>query len=183
MGSDQMIDEDTVWYYTWRRLVAAGIEVIGGEPPGGSSPLPRIEMKDPGKTEKGSRGSRKCDLYAVHESKLLLIEAKDSYLKVQTDIEKLKDIIGDVRWAGALWDALSERRLLSKFGFRSRELFILRRNEILAPVLAIPPAPRFYPPFGYLLIETDENKTTVRFEDCRPSSDLNCVINRFIKNE
>ena len=176
-----MTDEDTVWYYTWKRLVAAGIAVIGGEPPGGSSPLPRIEMKHPGKTSKGSRGSRKCDLYATHHGRLMLIEAKDSHSKIQADVEKLADIIENSDWAGALWDALDERRLAIKHGFPNRDIFISDRFSLLAPIIAIPPEASYRPPTDFLLIETDETATTLRCADDSPSTDIVHAIEAFLE--
>ena len=176
-----MTDEDTVWYYTWKRLNSAGIRVIGGEPPGGSSPLPRIEMKHPDKTAKGSRGSRKCDLYAVHDGTLLLIEAKDSHSKVQGDVDKMVDIIDDPGWAGALWDAMDERRLAARNGFPDRAAFVRDRSHLIAPVLAVPPEPGFEPPEGYLLIETDEDRTTIRTGRSDSSMDLQYALSEYLE--
>lgn len=176
-----MTDEDTVWYYTWKRLISSGIRVIGGEPPGGSSPLPRIEMKHPDKLSKGSRGSRKCDLYAVHDGTLFLIEAKDSHLKTQGDVDKLTDIIGDADWSGALWEAMDERRLAARNGFPDRAAFVRERGRLIAPILAIPPEPGFEPPGGFLLIETDEEATTARVRGGRSSGDLLSVVTEFLR--
>lgn len=178
-----MTDEDTVWYYTWKRLQRHGIQVIGGEPPGGSSPLPRIEMKDPHKTTKGSKGSRKCDLYAVTNDTLLLIEAKDSNTKLDGDIEKLTEIIEDPDWAGALWDAMDERRLAAKHGFDDRSIFVRGREKMVAPVLATPPDKRYNPPDGFLLIETDEEDSRARFRGTKPSNNLKSKIDEFLRDK
>ncbi|SVD26019.1 uncharacterized protein METZ01_LOCUS378873 [marine metagenome] len=175
-----MTDEDTVWYYTWKRLNSAGIRVIGGEPPGGAAALPRIEMKHPDKTAKGSWGSRKCDLYAVHDSTLLLIEAKDSHSKVQGDVDKMVDIIDDPDWAGALWDAMDERRLAARNGFPDRAAFVRDRSQLIAPVLAVPPEPGFEPPEGFLLIETDEEATTARVRGGGASGHLLSAVTEFL---
>jgi len=176
-----MYDEDTVWFFTWKRLLASNISVIGGEPPGGSSPLPRIEMKDPNSSSKGSAGSRKCDLYSVFEKTIFLIEAKDSHTKTLPDIEKLKDIIKSTEWTKSLWHALIERRLLAKTGNHDLEQFLLHRKKFIKPALAIPPSNDFLPPKGFLLIETTELKTTARFEKTRPIDDLGFVFKNFLE--
>ena len=155
--------------------------MIGGEPPGGSSPLPRIEMKHPQKTEKGSKGSRKCDLYAVANGILLLIEAKDSNTKVDRDIEKLTEIIEDPDWAGALWDDMNQRHLVAKHGFKDRSTFVNERCKLIAPVLAIPPNIEYNPPDGFLLIETDEKGSQARFGESAPSNDLQSKIIEFLQ--
>ena len=157
-----MTDENTVWYYTKERLNSGGFRVIGGEPPGGSSPVPRIELHEPGNTSKGSAGSRKFDLYILYDGRIILCEAKDSAAKVDDDIEKLDTTVDSEDWTGALWDDMDQRGIIHKLNLPSRGEFIDVRHDILRKALAIPHTPSYVPPPDFLLLETDESKTTIR---------------------
>ena len=167
-----MVDEDTVWYYTKERLNSGNFRIIGGEPPGGSSPYPRIELREPGNTSKGSRGSRKFDLYILHDGCIILCEAKDSAAKVEKDIEKLNDTIDSPEWAGALWDALEQRRLVNRYTLASRQKFIENRFNLLRKALAIPPTSFYDPPSDFILLETDESRTSVRAGSAFPDANM-----------
>jgi hypothetical protein len=157
-----LTDEDTVWYYTKERLNSGDFRIIGGEPPGGSSPVPRIELREPGNTSKGSGGSRKFDLYILHDGRIILCEAKDSAAKVDDDIVRLDSTVDSEDWTGALWDAMDQRGLIHKWGLPPLGEFIDDRHNILRKALAIPHTPSFDPPGDYLLFETDEEETTIR---------------------
>jgi hypothetical protein len=157
-----LTDEDTVWYYTKERLNSGGFRVIGGEPPGGSSPIPRIELREPENHSKGSRGSRKFDLYILFDGRIILCEAKDSAVKVDDDIFRLDSTVDSEDWTGALWDAMDQRGMIHKLNLPPRGEFIDNRHDILRKALAIPHTPSFAPPDDYLLIETDEAGTTIR---------------------
>ena len=167
-----MTDEDTVWYYTKERLNSGDFRVIGGEPPGGSSPFPRIELRQPGNTSKGSGGSRKFDLYILHDGRIILCEAKDNAVKVDDDIFRLDSTVDSVDWTGALWDAMNQRGMIHKLKLPLRGEFINNRHDILRKALAIPPTLSFFPPDDYLLIETDEAATTIRAGSNFPDDEM-----------
>lgn len=151
-----------MWYYTKERLNSGQFQIIGGEPPGGSSPVPRIELREPDNNSKGSRGSRKFDLYILFDDRIILCEAKDSAVKVNEDILKLNSTVDSEEWSGALWDAMSQRGMISRLGLPQRDEFINNRLNILRKALAIPHTPSYEPPSDYLLFETDESETTIR---------------------
>ena len=106
-----MIDEGDIWYYTTKRLNRGQFRVIGGEPPGGSSPYPRIEARHPENTSKGSWGSMKHDIYILFDGRILLCEAKDHPNKTTDDVDRLNHAVDSALWAGALWDAMDQRGL------------------------------------------------------------------------
>ena len=167
-----MTDEDTVWYYTTKRFNRGQFQVIGGEPPGGSSPYPRIEARHPENTRKGSWGSIKHDIYILYEGRILLCEAKDHPNKTTDDVDRLNDAVSSTLWAGALWDAMDQRGLINKWDLPQRSEFIANRHDLLRKALVIPPGTDFEPPEDFVLIETDDYQTTVRDGDDFPDDDM-----------
>lgn len=87
---DPHTDESLVYYRAKEFLITLGWLPIAGEPAGGSDHLPRIEIRDPAHTGKGSKGAYKIDLISVKESKLLLTELKVSFS--ESDVRKLNEI-------------------------------------------------------------------------------------------
>jgi hypothetical protein len=169
------LDEDDVYYWTKTLLRRAGVNVFGGEPPGGTNDLHRIELKPSRGVRKGSEGSRKFDLMAHHLSRFLLVELKDNARKLEPDIRKLNDTVASEIWTGRLWDSLSERGLLGKTvpGI-GRQEFVYRRNELLVRCVGAPPSD-FPPPSGFLLFEVDERRLRARvseFDDVELFNDL-----------
>lgn len=86
-----MLTESEVYVYTKEFLREQGWTLVGGEPPGGTDELPRIEIKDPEHGGIGSNGSKKVDLIAQRSGKVLLLELKPSYS--HQDVLKLNDIV------------------------------------------------------------------------------------------
>lgn len=87
-----MLSESEIYVYTKEFLKEQGWELVGGEPPGGTDELPRIEIKDPEYRKKGSNGSKKVDLIAQKSGNILLLELKPCYHS--SDVSKLDDIEG-----------------------------------------------------------------------------------------
>lgn len=99
------LNESFVYVETKKLLTKLGWTLIAGEPSGGSDHLPRIEIRDPGMNEKGSRGSYKVDLISTKNKNLLLTEVKVNFNI--SDIEKLNIICNERR--KHLKNALQER--------------------------------------------------------------------------
>jgi hypothetical protein len=98
----------------------------------------------------------------LFNGRIILCEAKDSAVKVNDDILKLNSTIDSEKWSGALWDAMEQRAMISKLGLPLRGEFIINRHALLRKALAIPHTPSYVPPPDFLLLETDESKTTIR---------------------
>lgn len=167
-----MTDEGEIWYFTTERLNRGQFRVIGGEPPGGSSKYPRIEARHPDNTRKGSAGSMKHDIYILYDGRILLCEAKDHPHKTTDDVDRLNDAVDSTLWAGALWDAMDQRGLINKWVLPQRSEFIAERHDILRKALVIPQGNDFQPPKDFVLIETDEDQTTVYAGDDFPDDDM-----------
>lgn len=164
-----MIDnEDFVYYYVKKHLRQAGIAVFGGEPPGGTDDLHRIELKRPNSQKKGSRGSRKFDLLAYFEKKIILIELKSDSSQLSKDVEKLEDTVESEGWTAALWTSIKERKLFGKvLPEIERDEFIEKRRSLIVKALGSKPS-GYIPPNDFLLFETTEEMLDVRatkFED------------------
>ncbi|MDD4178551.1 MAG: hypothetical protein PHH14_00665 [Candidatus Margulisbacteria bacterium] len=84
------IDESFVYFKTKQYLSDNGWTILAGEPAGGSDELPRIEIRNPGFRDKGSKGSYKIDLISQKGDVILLTEIKVTYS--HSDITKLNDI-------------------------------------------------------------------------------------------
>jgi hypothetical protein len=105
-----MLDEGLLYVRVKEWLQQQDWLVVGGEPPGGTDTIPRIEIKDPGKSEKGSRGSKKVDLIGFKGGYFLLVEIKPRYSL--SDSEKLEEIVAKRELRVAFVTALSEKRAL-----------------------------------------------------------------------
>jgi hypothetical protein len=83
-------NESFVYVKTKKILASLGWKIIAGEPAGGSDHLPRIEIRDPSMTNKGSKGSYKIDIIATKNNKILLTEVKINFNI--SDVNKLNEI-------------------------------------------------------------------------------------------
>lgn len=115
-----MLSEPEIYVYAKWFLNRCGWTLVGGEPPGGTDALPRIEAKDPNFSKKGSRGSKKVDLIAHRDDHLLLLELKPTFHK--SDVAKLDELVGSQRWRRALWEACVERNALQRAGISGRDM-------------------------------------------------------------
>lgn len=109
-----LLSESEIYVYSKRFLRDRGWKLVGGEPPGGSDGLPRVEAKHPDKDEKGSRGSKKVDILAYKGGKLLLLELKSRF--DDGDVVKLDELAGELWWRRALHDACLERNAFQRAG-------------------------------------------------------------------
>lgn len=109
-----VLSESELYVYSKRFLRSRGWTLVGGEPPGGSDGLPRVEAKHPEKTVKGSAGSKKVDVIAYREGSLLLLELKSTF--DARDVEKLDELVGEPRWRRSLLDACEERNAFERAG-------------------------------------------------------------------
>lgn len=115
-----LLSESEIYVYSKRFLRNHGWKLVGGEPPGGSDGLPRVEAKHPDKAEKGSRGSKKVDILAYKGGKLLLLELKSRF--DEGDVVKLDELVGELRWRRALHDACLERNAFQRAGVADGDL-------------------------------------------------------------
>lgn len=109
---DDVLSESEIYVHAKRYLRNCGWTLVGGEPPGGSDGLPRVEAKHPDHDVKGSLGSKKVDLIAHRDGHLLLLELKSRYDR--QDVTKLDELVGQLRWRRSLRDALLERNALDR---------------------------------------------------------------------
>jgi len=107
-----VLSESEIYVYSKRFLRERGWKLIGGEPPGGSNGLPRVEVKHPEKVVKGSEGSKKVDIIAYREGYLLLLELKSTF--DGDDVEKLDELVGEQRWRRSLLEACIERKAFER---------------------------------------------------------------------
>lgn len=108
----EVLSESEIYVYSKRFLRDRGWRLVGGEPPGGSDGLPRVEAKHPEKEVKGSEGSKKVDILAYRGGKLLLLELKSMY--DERDVEKLNELANERRWRRSLMEACTERNALER---------------------------------------------------------------------
>lgn len=111
---DDLLSESEIYVYTKRFLRRSEWKLIGGEPPGGSNGLPRVEAKHPGMTVKGSKGSKKVDIIAYRDGYVLLLELKSAFDR--DDVEKLDELVGERKWRQSLVEACEERNALVRAG-------------------------------------------------------------------
>ncbi len=179
-GDPLSIGEDQVYYWTKTILRRVGVNVFGGEPPGGTNDLHRIELKASRSGPKGSKGSRKFDLIAYHMDRYLLIELKDDYSKLGSDIEKLTDTVTSAAWAGAMWDNLSERGLLgAALPAMDRHSFVANRSNLLVKCLGAPES-NATPPDDFLLFEARERALRVRASRFHDQALLTDIARRLV---
>jgi len=115
-----MLSESEIYVYSKRHLRECGWTLVGGEPPGGSDGLPRVEAKHPEVTVKGSEGSKKVDIIAYRDGHLLLLELKSRFDR--DDVEKLDELVSERRWRRSLVDACQERNALDRAGIEDSSL-------------------------------------------------------------
>lgn len=115
-----VLSESAIYVYSKRFLRKCGWKLIGGEPPGGSDGLPRVEAKHPEVDVKGSEGSKKVDIIAYRNGYVLLLELKSTFDR--GDIEKLDELVGERRWRRSLLKACEERNAISRAGITGESL-------------------------------------------------------------
>lgn len=115
-----VLSESEVYVYSKRFLRNCGWKLIGGEPPGGSDGLPRVEAKHPDVDTKGSEGSKKVDIIAYHDGHVLLLELKSKFDR--GDVEKLDELVGEGRWRRSLVVACEERNAFTRAGITDETL-------------------------------------------------------------
>jgi len=104
---DKPLKEPEIYMLAKEVLIKNGWRIIGGEPPDGTDHIPRIEVHDPNNLKKGSKGSKKIDLIAFKNEKILLLELKTLFDKI--DIDKLDSIVSKEVWLAALLDAIKTK--------------------------------------------------------------------------
>ena len=115
-----VLSESEIYVYSKRFLRQSGWTLVGGEPPGGTDSLPRVEAKHPEMQAKGSRGSKKVDIIAHRGGHLLLLELKSSFDR--GDVEKLDELVSEEKWRRSLVEALEERNALGRAGVDDPQL-------------------------------------------------------------
>ncbi|POG56763.1 hypothetical protein [Haloferax marisrubri] len=130
------LSEPEIYVYSKRFLRGRGWTLVGGEPPGGSDGLPRIEAKHPDKVKKGSKGSKKVDIIAYRDGHLLLLELKSRF--DGDDVAKLDELAGDPRWRRSFLDACEERNAFSRAGLVDSTLPArIRSGEALVKAIGV----------------------------------------------
>ncbi len=104
------MNEEAVFTQTRRILNSLRWEIVGGQPPGGSHNIPVIEIKDPDRVGKGSKGAFKPDIVAYRDGTWILVEAKPRYSN--SDRLKLLGIIAHSNRLRELANELHQRGLL-----------------------------------------------------------------------
>lgn len=117
---EDVLSESEIYVYSKRFLRKSGWTLIGGEPPGGSDGLPRVEAKHPEVDVKGSEGSKKVDIIAYRNGHILLLELKSTFDR--GDVVKLDELVGERRWRRSLLEACEERNALSRAGIADQTL-------------------------------------------------------------
>lgn len=115
-----VLSESEIYVYSKRFLRNSAWTLIGGEPPGGSDGLPRVEAKHPEVDVKGSEGSKKVDIIAYRNGHVLLLELKSTFDR--GDVVKLDELVGERRWRRSLLEACEERNALSRAGIADQTL-------------------------------------------------------------
>lgn len=121
-----MLSEPEIYVYAKWFLDRRGWTLVGGEPPGGTDALPRIEAKDPSHAEKGSAGSKKVDLIAYRGGDLLLLELKPTFHR--SDVVKLNELVETRKWRVAFLESCEERNAFSRAGIADGDV----RDAILS---------------------------------------------------
>lgn len=115
-----VLSESEIYVYSKRFLRNCGWKLIGGEPPGGSNALPRVEAKHPEKEVKGSEGSKKVDVIAYRDGNLLLLELKSTF--DERDVMKLNELVSERRWRQSLLEACTERNAFDRANVQDSNL-------------------------------------------------------------
>lgn len=115
-----MLSEPEIYMYSKWFLDRRGWALVGGEPPGGTDALPRIEAKDPGHAKKGSAGSKKVDLIAYRDGHLLLLELKPTFHR--SDVVKLNELVETRKWRVAFLEACEERNVFARAGVADEKI-------------------------------------------------------------
>ena len=106
-----MLNETEIYLLVKNWLIDKNWQIIGAEPPGGTNHIPRIELHDPEYKLKGSKGSKKIDIVAYKNNFFLLLELKDDYSKISSDVKKLNTIVSEKKWLNAFYKSVSERKI------------------------------------------------------------------------
>jgi hypothetical protein len=115
-----VLSESEIYVYSKRFLRNCGWKLVGGEPPGGSNALPRVEAKHPEREGKGSEGSKKVDVIAYRDGNLLLLELKSTF--DERDVMKLNELVSERRWRQSLLEACTERNALDRANVQDSDL-------------------------------------------------------------
>lgn len=131
---ESMLNETEIYLLIKKWLVNENWQVIGGEPPGGTNHIARIELHDPEYKLKGSKGSKKIDMVAYKNNFFLLLELKDDYSKISSDVKKLNTIVSEKKWINAFYKSVSERKIpiLESLEIAIEDVIINKRNLIKA---------------------------------------------------
>lgn len=117
--------EDEVYIGAKTLLRSHGWTLLAGQPPSGCNHLPVVEIKWSGHVGKGSKGAYKPDLIASKAGVFMLVECKPNHSK--TDVEKLREILGDASRKSLLFKELTQRHLLERHGITSGEIEFCNR--------------------------------------------------------
>ncbi len=146
------ISESIIYVRTKKILNENFWKILGGEPPGGTGIIPRIELKDPTYLGKGSKGSKKIDLIAIKADKILLIELKRSFS--YSDILKLNQIVNQKIWRKALMEALLNKRAFKRVKINKIPDFI-NNKKLLIKSIGLSQYHNFPDDFNLLIIKKD----------------------------
>lgn len=154
------LSESEIYIRAKTILVENGWTLLGGEPPDGTDNLPRIELKNPHYSGKGSKGSKKVDLIAIKSDRILLLELKRFYS--ESDIKKLNEIFSDEEWRIALDTALESKKVFQRVGVKDVPCFGNNKDLIIR---AVGLSKEHIIPNDFLLIIVQKDKYRVRVGD------------------
>lgn len=106
--------EGHVYIATKAILTRVSATLVAGQPPSGTDHLPVVEIKDPARVLKGSRGAFKPDLIAWFEPHLFVIECKPK--RSIADIAKLHEVLDSPERLYLLHHELTQRGILMRSG-------------------------------------------------------------------
>jgi hypothetical protein len=104
MREDEIYVATKIWFRKF------GYVSIAGQPPSGCDNIPTVEIKDPQKTDKGSKGSFKPDLVVANSNHLVIVECKPGYNS--HDEMKLLEIDANQKRLLQFYDEIDQRGIL-----------------------------------------------------------------------
>lgn len=136
-----MLSEGEIYVVIKEWLKIQGWSIIGGEPPGGTNVIPRIEIKDPQYTGRGSKGSKKIDLVGFKKGYFLLTEIKPR--RSSSDAIKLREIVSRKELRAAFIRALVEKRALPSSALETEKYaesseFLSKSQAFSGPIVPPP---------------------------------------------
>lgn len=131
-----MLTEGKIYIVIKEWLGIHGWSIVGGEPPGGTNVIPRIEIKDPHYTGRGSKGSRKIDLVGFKKGYFLLTEIKPR--QSFSDAKKLREIVSRTELRFSFIRALTEKKALPTTALKTENYIENSKYLVKSQAFSVP---------------------------------------------